>query len=225
MGNVSKPKHLHGPPMTHGNNQYRSPSREDYFDYLVRCYFPKSADDLLELCVRRAYLDLSRTLHGFAKLKNREDLRERAHQYVVELLRELPTKTILFQPDFDQWHQAACTRLKNLYRKHGFNKFSVGQAQKWLNMSMKYVFTLGEARLPGFASLFQFAHAPIDKDFLERVELKLDIPRPCVSWSRWDNYAAYLKYQKEIRDRCPGSVPLAVEFWLWLDNSSVENEP
>jgi hypothetical protein len=39
--------------------RYPTPSREDYFDFFVRCYFGEGAD-LLLLCVRRAYRDFNR---------------------------------------------------------------------------------------------------------------------------------------------------------------------
>ena len=63
-------------------------------------------------------------------------------------MRNLEKVTVVVsQRDFDRWHEAACTKLQTLYHDHGFTDFSVGQAQKWLNMSLKYVFTLGQDRL------------------------------------------------------------------------------
>ena len=181
--------------------------------------------DLLELCVRRAYLDLNRTLHGFATHHSADDLRKHARQRVAELLRNLEKATVVVsQRDFDRWHEAACAKLQTLYHDHGFTDFSVGQAQKWLNMSLKYVFTLGQDRLPGLASLYQFAHIPLDNVFLQRAEESLNIPRPCYSWSRLNDYSTYLKYQEAVRDQCSGSAPLAVEFWLWLENPPAEEK-
>lgn len=55
---------------------YGVPSREDYFDFLIRCYFG-DGQDALQLCVRRAYLDLNRTLHGFAGHGTADQLRRR----------------------------------------------------------------------------------------------------------------------------------------------------
>lgn len=140
--------------------RYGTPSREDYFDFLIRCYFGEGQDSL-QLCVRRAYLDLNRTLHGFAGHKGAETLREKAHQFVATLVSAL-TKKALSQRGFDAWHRDACTQLRSLYRQHGFERFTFGQAQKWFNMTLKYVFTLGEARLPGFQRHYPFAHVPID---------------------------------------------------------------
>jgi hypothetical protein len=200
------------------NNRYLPPSREEHFDFLVRCYFGQGTD-LMQLCVHRAYLDLNRTLHGFAKHKNADLLRKSAYKCVIKLLKALPSREISSQHQFDEWHEAACAQLRHLYRNHGFVRFSVGQAQKWLNMSMKYVFTLGEGRLPGFASLYQFAHIPIDNVFLQ-IAVALGVPSLRVPWSRLDDYVTYLRYQLAFRDLFRGSFPLAAEFKLWLEAPS-----
>lgn len=199
---------------TPANERYPTPSREEHFDFLVRCYFGEG-NDLLRLCVHGAYRDFNRTLHGFAKYQSADFLRQSGYQCVIELLRNLPKRKISSQHGFDKWHQTACARLQTLYRDHGFPRFTVGQAQKWLNMSMKYVFALGEGRLQGFASLYRFAHIPIDNVFLTRA-VALGGPSLPVTWSRLDDYATYLSCQQAFRNLFRGSVPLAAEFWLWL---------
>src|SRR5450756_2603323 len=103
---------------------YDTPSREDYFAFLVRCYFGEGKD-ALRLCVQRAYLDLNRTLHGFAGHKGAERLRESAHQLVATLVGAL-TKGAHSQHNFDSWHRDACASLRDLYRQHGFDRFTFG---------------------------------------------------------------------------------------------------
>jgi hypothetical protein len=80
---------------------------------------------------------------------------------------------------------------------------------------MKYLFALGEKRLPGFAYLYRFAHIPIDNVFLKSA-VALGGPSLQVPCSRLDDYATYLSYQKAFRDLFSGSIPLAAEFRLWL---------
>jgi hypothetical protein len=58
---------------------YPIPSREEQFDFLVRCYFGEGSD-LLRLCIHRAYLDFSRTLHGFASHKKADHLRQGGYE-------------------------------------------------------------------------------------------------------------------------------------------------
>ena len=197
--------------------RYDTPSREDNFDFLVRCYFGEGKDRL-RLCVQRAYLDLNRTLHGFAGHKGAEELREKAHQLVAALVGSL-TKRAPSQRGFDAWHRDACTALRALYRQHGFHRFTFGQAQKWLNMTLKYVFTMGEARLPGFLCHYPFAHLPIDNVFVQAAR-DHGGPELPMAWSRLDDYAVYLDLQRRYRAIFAGSEPLAAEFRLWIEGET-----
>lgn len=192
---------------------YEVPSREDYFDFLIRCYFGEG-QDALQLCVRRAYLDLNRTLHGFAGHGTADQLREEAHQRVALLVAGLGHETPS-QQSFDSWHRKACLDLRRHYRKGGFEAFSHGQAQKWLNMTLKYVFAMGESRLPGYLPHYSFAHIPIDNVFVTAAKAigGPDLPMP---WSRLDDYSVYFGLQEGYRKMFAPSAPLAAEFKLWL---------
>jgi hypothetical protein len=201
---------------------YPIPSREEHFDFLVRCYFGEGRD-LLRLCIHRAYLDFNRTMHGFASHKEADHLRQGAYDCVFELLIALRRSKIRSQLEFDKWHEAACTQLQQLYRNGRFKSFTVGQAQKWLNMSLKYVFAIGEDRLPGFAQFYGFAHVPIDNVFLERAVV-LGGPRLPVAWSRLNDYSVYLNCQRAFRDLFHNSIPLAAEFRLWLGGSAASDK-
>jgi hypothetical protein len=192
---------------------YAVPSREDYFDFLIRCYFGEG-QDALQLCVRRAYLDLNRTLHGFAGHGNADQLREDVHQRVAQLVAGLAHETPS-QQSFDLWHRRACLDLRRHYRKGGFEAFTHGQAQKWLNMTLKYVFAMGESRLHGYLPHYPFAHIPIDNVFVAVAKAigGPDLPMP---WSRLDDYTVYFRLQESYRKMFEPSAPLAAEFKLWL---------
>ncbi len=88
-------------------------------------------------------------------------------------------------------------------------------------MSLKYVFTLGEDRLPGFARLYPFAHIPIDSIVMRQVQKiaeqkMVSVVRLPTKWSQLTDYAPYLHYQEDCRKLFAGSAPLAAEFRLWL---------
>lgn len=200
--------------MNLNHSPYPIPSRENHFDFLVRCYFGRDEQaDPLQLCVHRAYRDFNRTLRYFAKYKGADALRMNARQCVIRLLKELPKKKIDTQRKFDNWHETACVKLKAVYCDSGFRRFTIGHAQKWFNMSMKYIFTLG---ISEYSSLYQFAHIPIDNVFLKHAATHGVPPLPIQPWSHLDDYSDYLKFQQDCRDAFCGSSPLAVEFWLWL---------
>jgi hypothetical protein len=54
---------------------------------------------------------------------------------------------------------------------------------------------------------------------MEVVQVYKKINLPC-AWSRIDDYGIYLKLQKEFRDLFPNSIPLAVEFRLWMSGQA-----
>lgn len=203
--------------MFHGNSKsFENPSREDYFNFMIRCYFGEGGEPL-KLCVRRAYLDLNRTMHGFAQHSSAKRLREEAHRKLA--LQVIALKQVKAgQKSFDAWHFRCCANMREHYREGGFGLFTYGQAQKWVNMTLKYVFVLGEERLAGFLPYYSFAHIPIDNVFVAAAKAvgASELPTP---WSRLDDYATYLALQKGYRKMFAPSAPLAAEFRLWLNDA------
>ena len=195
--------------------RFRNPTPADQFEYLLRLYFG-SDPDRLSCCIGRAYRDLNRTLHGFAKVPEGEGLRVRASAVVRAFLTGLAGAGGLDQPAFDRRHQAACMELCSTYSAAGFAEFRVGQAQKWLNMALKYVFAFGEDRLPGYAGVFGLAHIPLDNIILGQLR-RHRVPRLASAWSRVASYEEYMGIQRWIRSAFSDSAPLAVEFALWLN--------
>ena len=203
---------------------YDVPTRADQEDFLIRLYFG-AGDKYLRLCVNRAYLDFNRTLHGIAKLPHADAVRKEASEKVETLLENLLTGENKDQPGFDDWHRKACDSLCSIYKKHGYDEFHIGQAQKWLNMSFKYIRTMGEDRLRGYERFYQFGHVPLDS-FIIKEFINIGKSPPCKpppkrrpeGWSRIETYQEYMDYQQWIRQTFAGSFPLSVEFFLWQDH-------
>jgi len=190
-------------------------TRLDYEDFLICLYFGQEHDYLLN-CINRAYLDFNRTLHGLGDLASKNALYEHACSNLKQLFGDLQNGKIHVtnQIGFDSWHRAACQRLTAIYIEHGYTQLFVGQAQKWLNMTFKYIFTMGEQRLQGFGDVYQFCHVPLDNVLIEQLT-KYGFPKLPCAWSRLNNYDKYLEYQQWIRQRFD-RVPLDIEFLLWL---------
>lgn len=195
--------------------QFSIPTPADQFEYLLRLYFGGDADRL-SCCIGRAYRDLNRTIHGLAKVPEGEELRAKASAVVRSFLTGLAMthQDGIDQIAFDSRHQAACAELSSTYSAAGFAGFRVGQAQKWLNMALKYVFVFAEERLPGYGRVFKLAHIPLDNIILERLRSH-GVPRLMTSWSRVASYEEYMGIQRWVRSAFSGSAPLAVEFALW----------
>jgi len=186
-------------------------TRADYEDYFVRLYFGPQPDFLLA-SIARAYLDFSRTLHGIGDLRLKDELHDEASNRLREAIVELKAKSVN-SAEFDAWHRIACGKLVAIYNEYDYRLY-VGQAQKWINMTLKYVFALGERRIHGFGEIYQHCHAPLDNILLGQLE-RYDFPALSCAWSRLNNYEEYFERQIWIR-RSFRLVPLDVEFMLWL---------
>ena len=125
----------------HANNDARpgtawpNPTQSDFDEFLLRLYFGQIGD-YLRLCVDRAYLDFNRTLHGMAKEKRREAIRAAGASILLKSLRSLANGSVGNQGVFDSWHRRTCEQLRKAFRKSGYSRFTVGHAQKWLNMML-----------------------------------------------------------------------------------------
>ena len=122
--------------------------------------------------------------------------------------------SITSQEKFDSWHCKVCKNIKLLYNEKGID-FTYGQAQKWLNMTIKYLYIL-EVEGYTFDSIFEYLHIPIDKYILKGVKDELEIKRPVDAWSKLDK-KEYFKYQNAIRERLreKGISPIRWEFENW----------
>jgi hypothetical protein len=94
------------------------------------------------------------------------------------------------QERFDQWHRAACAQLVEHYRRSEFATFTVGHAQKWINMTVKYLALFDEGDPRQQRQLLDLGHMPIDSVMLERLSEEGLPPklRPG-KWSRIGSYA------------------------------------
>ncbi len=188
-------------------------TRRDYEDFLVTLYFGYGRDDLW-LCIDRAYRDFSRTMRGFATLAGKSEVHQQARRCVREQLTHLSLLELDEAAQFDAWHRQSCETLSAVYRENGYPLFYIGQAQKWLNMTLKYIFTLGAERIAGFDDCYAFCHVPIDNILVQRLD-RYGFPPLTTRWSRIADYERYLSYQSWIRAHFQYP-PLDVEFLLWM---------
>jgi len=194
---------------------YKNPSPEDQQAFLIRLYFG-AGSDAISLCIKRAYLDFNRTLHGISRSPGAFASGSASLVKALTKLRDRD-KT---QESFDTWHENTCNLLITAYDTEGFNSFYIGQAQKWVNMVLKYIFVYGEERIPGYKPFYPFCHVPVDRIILQDSEFK-KLANFSGAWSRINNYSNYMAFQVAVRERFRDSSPLAVEFFRWQADNSV----
>ena len=130
---------------------------KDYEEYLLRLIFRREID--LAACMKVAYGDFNRTMDGFGKEPDKEDIHAKAVKVLTDSLTALKARleNPMAQSDFDNWHRKTCEDLIAVY---GNFPFHAGQAQKWINMTLKYIFTVGEEHIPGSVQRIRSAMLP-----------------------------------------------------------------
>ena len=193
--------------------KFESPTHTQNYDFLLRLYF--GAGEPLKVVIKRAYLDLSRTVHRLGKNPDRLEIMAECENLLLNEI--LNIRELSFdQASFDDWHESLCKQLISVFSKHGFKHFHIGQAQKWINMTLKYIY-LYPVLATSYQNIYNYCHIPIDNIIL-RVLSERNLPSflgPYEAWSRLDDYQKYLKYQLLVRGAFQGSAPLAIEFHLW----------
>ena len=186
---------------------------EDILVFLKAIYFGDLSNSV-KAASTRAYLDMNRTIRFEGMLPSRRmELREKVNKIFEEKLKILFSRIIKCQDDFDSWHRDVCSMIRQKYRDESV-MLTYGQAQKWVNMTIKYLYVLGATT---FDDYFDFLHIPLDNYVFDVAKESLGITRPTLAWSKWDDYdRQYLQYQKEIREKVTGHTPFRWEFRYWL---------
>lgn len=195
-----------------------TPSPDQIHDFLARLVVG-SEGSYLQASIRLAYRDLCRTLRGIAGKDPTGQLLATASRLLHDAIEDA-VKTRKTQAEFDAWHKTTCEALKATYDGK-FDTFNYGQAQKWLNMSVKYCALLGDRRVPGGNVFFDLGHVPIDSVILRVLRKEPDFPRTLHldPWSGIDDYGQYMEFQKWIRTKY--SKPLAAECSLWQEEMTL----
>ena len=145
-------------------------------------------------------------------MKTREQLRLKATDRLrtgIDMIKQAKPHN---QRDYDEWHEKTCYDIRGIYISAHVS-LTFGQVQKWVNMTLKYLYSLGARAFDGY---LDYLHVPLDDHTFVIAKRNLRIPRPKEAWSRWDDYSNdYMKYQRELRARISGCSPFQWEMVSW----------
>lgn len=186
----------------------------DLQDFWIRVYLnPKNG--LLTACADRAYRGLNRTLRGLGKEQSKAKY-IRIQTSLIRFSQELVSKDFEDEKSFDRTHKDKCDNLIKVFNfEYKQISMTYGQAQKWINMYLKYLFALGDVRVPGIVKNYQFFHIPIDNIIQDELNKDKGLKRIPIAWSKLNNYQVYLDYQKLVREKYSPSIPMDIEFRLF----------
>lgn len=211
----------------------------DLFYWVFGITQDDNEENKYKACAHKAYLDLCRTIkykyssskiESYKKSKQKESDVELFLTAKDSLINGVETKIIDAEKSyndeetsFDDWHenltksvQDLCKEKLSIFNKDSINSsgLTVGQIQKWINMSLKYLKTMGLMDdIPD-----KDMHIPLDDYILKAAEITgvifesyevkgLGIIKKeynIKSWSELDDYDSYLEFQKIIKDTTNG---------------------
>ena len=193
-------------------------TKEDILHFLKVAYFG-NIDNVYDAASKRAYRDFCRTIRSQrfkeASYESKEGFRQDVTDYMRTKIDGLKGITNKKQEVFDAWHTDVCN---GIIDRFPYGIMYYGQAQKWINMTFKYLYVLEES-VHRDAWYFPFLHIPMDNIIINvAVENQL-IERPIVRWSRWteNQYKTYQTALKTAIHKSKGDdfPPLLWEFRNW----------
>ncbi len=165
--------------------------------------------------VQLGYLDVNRTLRGIEPEQS-----EIFKDTVVAFINNLLTSSPENQEDFDLLHRRCCEKCLDA---KGGTRIHYGQAQKLLNMSLKYLYNeyavyrgkVNQLRFPE-NNVEHLFHLPIDSQIRDFLINNCHFIAPTrLPWSQW-NYEHYFSFQSQLRQRLnPQYSPLEIDYMLW----------
>ena len=208
---------------------------DDSFDFIIDRVIEKAYSDATNQGAFNTKADSGKA--ALAKYENKT-----GSFYIIKTeIDNLLDGTVL---DFDSWHDKTCKSLLDKYSSYGLDGiFTYGNAQKWLNMSLKYLYLLsgisnpsGEGVLNRISVVRKYRtqlHVPIDSyiiDVLWEKRVKslpvkegvhvdrnksYSVPSDYIKgWSNW-NDDEYLIVSKEVRSLCESN-PIEWETEQWI---------
>jgi len=167
--------------------------------------------------VQLAYLDVNRTIRGIGSEQS-DSFRRTVVSFIENLLTSPPAN----QAAFDELHHQCCQRCL-AYSSPSGARIHYGQAQKLLNMSLKYLYNeyaayKGTLNQFGFPSnnVEHLFHLPIDSQIREFLVGNCRFSDPThLPWSQW-TYDHYISFQHQLRKRLNVEhSPLEIDYMLW----------
>lgn len=199
-------------------------------------------------CIMKAYSDATNQGAYNTQIKGLSEksdtAKKEAASYLYEECRDFFTRQNSQKADFNEWHNKLCCALVEKYNKNNVKDskgkmiFTYGNAQKWVNMTVKYLNLLVSMDiLKSYKNEMdnnkREYHIPIDsyilsvlwRDSDKEVKEKFPSENTCnhnfckvITWSNWDNYNTYFEFKNNVIDKFKRKDldPLDYENELWI---------
>lgn len=165
-------------------------------EFLIYCYFGSVEEPILA-AIDRAYVDMAAHTLCTQEGKIAKDLVFRTRKSGTEIIYK---KISMLNEDvnYNEWHKEV---VKQIHKECTI--YSYGQIQKWLNMTVKYLYTLKALGVNKINDIFtaqntKMFHAPLDSCVLDEISKRRGEKLNLV-WSKdIKTYEEYLDIVREI---------------------------
>lgn len=211
-------------------------AKRAYLDLARTVKYSYSSSELEEMKSKKSSEEDKDKANNFIESKNNliKNICENILSPIETKEREISFKN----SDFDDWHKAKCEEIINFMNNsidksntkilNKKEKFTIGQAQKWVNMTLKYLWLLNA--LPTGVKP-EYLHVPIDSYIIEiaydnknKFENALGLleEKPEDSWSKLPKYETYFEIQEAIRkaiktNTTNETIPIKWESLAWIE--------
>lgn len=205
-------------------------------------------------CAKKAYLDMARTVkfcYSASDLVEKKKGRSDSEKKVAEsferdkknLVERVCEKILMGleenmsgQDAFDNWHREKCVRIIKMMNDSGVldrkTPFTYGQAQKWVNMTLKYLWLL-DCLPEGLHE--EYLHVPIDSFILQALMEEANVKNISCSGETYrykgETWSSMGKKEPDKRNECEkcddyddlqkiirdiASIPIDWEGHMWI---------
>ena len=210
-------------------------AKRAYLDLARTVKYSYSSSELEEMKSKKSSEEDKDKATNFVESKN--NLIKNICENILSTIEAKEGEISFKNSDFDDWHKAKCEEIIN-FMNNSIDKsntkilkeenFTIGQAQKWVNMTLKYLWLLNA--LPTGVKP-EYVHVPIDSYIIEiaydnknKFENALGLleEKPEKSWSKLSEYETYFKIQEAIRkaiktNTTNETIPIKWESLAWIE--------
>ena len=175
----------------------------------------------IDLALKRAYRDMNRTLRTKKHQDEWNELKKNGRKKKIkDSIQDKDFYSINNKDEYDNWFYRVVNSLicinKIVAEENDVEvklEYTYGQAQKWINMTMKYLIVL---QYEPVIKVIQYLHVPIDEIVADTAiaESKTKyLKNQLIPWSKKIDEKIYKDFQNEIKEKT--ECPIKWEFNIW----------
>lgn len=176
-------------------------------------------NDIVSEAVKRSYAPsvqntaLKQGKYGSVKL---QIPRQECESILIDALLKVYSKKTITEQQFIDWETTLARNIREIYHKNEIKLYTYGNAQKWINIAIKYLFS--SDHIDYAHKLFEVCYLPIDRIIQDKAYKELGVKKLPVAWSKCDNLQEILDYEENIKNAIKQKTSYTSRLW-WECNA------